>query len=244
VEASASCAGEQVPQSMQICTSQCDGSIASHNGQGAGTLAGQAIAARLNVANNPALGDMVIPPCLCTDLCPYSGTSNPTGGGCRRINNTTQQNQGGGGGLEDGITTVNDLLDFADQALSADCSRGGSCTQTCGTAFAPPDPVRIGEMSWALQAINECFAAPGGATLDAGHTAAALCAPFASDPPPTGCCDTGKAVCCPAGSTECDQTNCITIATGNASQPCGVCGVQCLQPTPFCNASGQCVAAP
>jgi len=232
-----------VPDNMRVCSSACTGIAVSptgqtHIGQGGGALTGQTITAKLNVLNDPSLGDFIVPACLCTAKCPHL----PGGGACRRINNTNQQNQGGGGGLEDGNTTVNDLIAFADQALSADCGRGGSCTQTCSTAFAPPDPVRIGEITWALQAINECFA--GGAALDTDPGDAADCAPFGSQPPPTGCCGgTDQALCCPVNSgtySSCLQSTsplCSGIVT---SMTCGVCGVVCPAGM-TCQANGMCM---
>jgi hypothetical protein len=156
----------------------------------------------------------------------------PTPGGCRLINNSNQQNQGGGGGIEDGITTVRDLIDFADQALSAGCERGGSCIQTCSTAFAPPDPVRIGEMAWALQAINECFA--NGGTLDTQHTHLSDCWDFDGNPPPTGCCadDAMHAQCCDGGpTTPCLLAPCDPISIQSANETCGACGEVCAPGT-------------
>jgi hypothetical protein len=128
-------------------------------GQGGGTLTGQMIAAKLNVALSedgatPAgFGDFILPACLCTSKCPAG----------RKLNESAQQQQGEAVGVEDGLTTVNDLLALADQALSRDCSSVGTCTNTDGTAFAPPDPIRISTIENSLRAVNECF--DGGASV-------------------------------------------------------------------------------
>ena len=160
-------------------------------GQGAGTLAGQVVAAKLNVLMSeftnllkpptnvaqpppfplPGLGDFVIPSCICTDSDFDNSNDQPGTPSCsdgRFVDLTNQLQQGPFAGLEDGLTTVNGLIAFADSALASDCNGNGICTNTCGTAFAPDDPVRIGEMEWALQAINECFS--GRSQVD--HTSA------------------------------------------------------------------------
>jgi hypothetical protein len=206
-EAPQTCAGGTNDAAPCSTTSECPGGACDgkSGGQGAGTLAGQAIAAKLNVMLSeggltPAgFGDFVLPSRLCTCLesttnrgqcdpspsasLPYlncqsgwrcsggtrnglicTGNSQCPGGTCpaaqgggRVIDNSSQQQQGAAAGLEDGLTTVNDLIAQTDEALSADCTRSGVCSDTCGTAFTAPDPIRIGEMELALQAINECF---------------------------------------------------------------------------------------
>jgi hypothetical protein len=178
------------PEFMTV-TDTCDNVLdevsgTSSKGQGGGTLTGEALAAKLNVALSeagatlPGLGDFIIPPCLCTNT---TAAVSPSCSAGRKIDNTNQQVQGAAAGLEDGLTTVSDLIAFADQALGSDCSGSGICTSTCGTAFAPPDPVRIGEMAWALQSINECFSgtAPGGAAPSV------ITCPGACPTPPDAC---------------------------------------------------------
>ncbi len=185
------------PQDMEITdtcgnvvdakTSCGTGDTQCSGGQGGGTLTGQAIAAKLNVALSDdgvtlaGLGNFVLPTCLCTDTKAFADCQVG-----RRINNTAQQQQGKWAGLEDGITTVNDVIAFADQALGSDCNRSGVCTSTCSTAFAPPDPIRIGEMAWTLQSVNECFSGCVGSdcqcTGSECHCVGPACqAPTASD---------------------------------------------------------------
>jgi hypothetical protein len=153
------------PASMVVAEdcSNVDATATGSNGQGGGTLTGQTIAAKLNVAlsrlnaTGPGLGDFVLPQCLCTNTTAY-GDCGTAG---RWIDNSNQQLQGRAAGLEDGLTTVDDLIAQADEALGSDCNRSGVCSSTCSTAFAPPDPIRIGEIEWTLKAVNECFSGTG-----------------------------------------------------------------------------------
>jgi hypothetical protein len=111
----------------------------------------------------PGLRDFVIPQCICTDSDfvngPEDSPGTPTCSQGRWVDITNQQQQGSFGGLENGLMTVADLIAFADSALATDCARStGVCgSSTCATAFDPDDPIRIGEIEWALRALNECF---------------------------------------------------------------------------------------
>jgi hypothetical protein len=164
---------------------QCSG------GQGGGTLTGQALAAKLNVAlsaggvTQAGLGDFVLPACLCTNSTAFATQPTLDCRVGRKIDNTAQQIQGAAAGLEDGMTTVDDLIAQADEALGSDCNRSGVCASTCGTAFAPPDPIRIGELEWTLQSVNECFS---GTDADGNAPAVIPCPPGAcSATPPDAC---------------------------------------------------------
>jgi hypothetical protein len=139
------------------------------------------------------VGDFVIPQCICTDSdfgddIPNNPDSCRNG---RWINLTQELIQGPYGGLENGLTTVNDLIAFANVALSSSCSQSGHCGESaCSTAFFPDDPIRVGEMEYALRAVNECFS---------GHVHGASGPPHLIDryncmgvtgtlPPTTRCC--------------------------------------------------------
>ncbi len=165
--------GAAIPYNPNPGSSQCLDPTGCSGGQGSGTLAGETIAAKLNVqlstlgafgADRTGLGDFILPVPVCTgsncvaNLC--TATNCPTG---RSLDTTGMMWQGLAAGIENGQMTVNDLIAMADQILSADCGSAGSCTNTCGTAFAPPDPIRVCDVAGALDAVNGCF--HGGDTL-------------------------------------------------------------------------------
>jgi hypothetical protein len=130
----------------------------SSGGQGGGTLAGEVIAAKLNVALSklgatPAgLGSFVLPALLCTTNCPFGRETDP-------IKMDFQKKTAG---IADGLTSVDDLLALADQGLSQPC-HVGTCARADKNAFAPPDPIRLSAIAAALAAVNECF--EGGASI-------------------------------------------------------------------------------
>jgi len=124
----------------------------SSGGQGGGTLTGQTIAAKLNVALSRlgvtprGLGTLLLPETLCTTKCPRG----------REIDPITMTHQASAAGIADGFTSVDDLVALADQALSQGC-RTGTCDRTDRNAFVPPDPIRLSSIATALAAVNECF---------------------------------------------------------------------------------------
>jgi hypothetical protein len=125
----------------------------SSGGQGGGRLAGELIAAKLNVALSergetpPGLGDLVLPRRLCTTVCPDG----------RELDPNPMEQQIGAVGVADGLTTVADLLAFADQALGSTCAPRTCAPQDQAAAF-PPNPVTREGFANALAVINECFA--------------------------------------------------------------------------------------
>ena len=122
-------------------------------GQGGGGLTGQVITASVNVALSNlgatpvGLANFLLPRRLCTTKCPAG----------RDIDPTTMERQAAAVGIADGLTSVGDLLALANQALSSHCARG-TCDDTARSAFAPPNPIRIGSIEVALGSIAECFA--------------------------------------------------------------------------------------
>lgn len=145
----ASCGGDMT---IDACTSppilDFDGSgDGSSGGQGAGTLLGELVAAKLNVALSPGLGELVIPEMLCTTACPDG----------RELDPSKMGQQAAAAGIADGINTVADLLAIADQALGSPCT-GRTCATTRQAAFAPPNPIARSSITTALQVLSECFA--------------------------------------------------------------------------------------
>jgi hypothetical protein len=124
----------------------------SSGGQGSGDLAGEVLAAKLNVAFSqlgvtpPGLGDLLLPSLLCTTKCPEGIHLDPS----------KMDQQAAAAGVADGINTLGDLLTIADQALSNPCA-GRTCASTRQAAFAPPNPIARESITSALRAIAECF---------------------------------------------------------------------------------------
>jgi hypothetical protein len=122
-------------------------------GQGGGTLTGELLAAKLNVALSdrgvtpPGLGALVLPRRLCTTVCPEG----------RELDPNTMEQQIGAVGVADGLTTVADLLALADQALGSKCAPRTCAPQDQAAAF-PPNPVTRDGFLNALAVVNECFA--------------------------------------------------------------------------------------
>lgn len=125
----------------------------SSGGQGSGVLAGELLAAKLNVALSergatpPGLADLVLPTRLCTTVCPAG----------RELDPNPMEQQIGAVGVADGLTTVADLLAFADQGLGSTCAPRTCAPQGPAAAF-PPNPVTRAGFANALAVINECFA--------------------------------------------------------------------------------------
>ena len=122
-------------------------------GLGGGGLAGQVIAAKLNVARSrqgttpPGLERFVLPSRLCTTACPQGRVVNPN----------PMRFQTDAVGVADGITTVGGLIAFADQVLGETHCRPGTCVATSRKAALPPNPIRLSDVETALRAVNECF---------------------------------------------------------------------------------------
>jgi hypothetical protein len=125
----------------------------SSGGQGAGSFAGETLAAKINVGLSdlgetpPGLATFRLPARLCTTKCPRG----------REVNPNNMRVQTGQVGVANGLTTVAGLIDLADQALGVPRCRAGTCLGTLTTAVFPPNPIRIVDVMNALQIVNECF---------------------------------------------------------------------------------------